>query len=124
MDAGLTPAPAGQDETTTETTSAIGQLSYTGQARSYDDVAAWLESQSQQAIYEEAYFTTATKEPDTASGQEVVTFASTMQITDQAYSGRYGATGSSPTAPDGTTPTTPDGTSATPAPSGSGGEPQ
>lgn len=93
----------------------IGTLTYAGEAKSFPDVAAWLDSQSKQSIYDDAYLSQATKAINDSYGQQVVTFSSTVQITSLAYSGRFCPTGVD------VTPGVPS-TTGTPAPTGTGGD--
>lgn len=68
----------------------IGTLTYAGESVSYNDVSAWLESQSEQDIYTDVYFSVATKTSDDATGgQPLVTYSSTSSLTDAALSHRF-----------------------------------
>lgn len=120
----------GSDLAPTETL--IGAITYSGQARSYDDVAQWLESQSKQPIYADTFFNNATKAENSEFGREVVSFDSTVQLTDAAYSRRFSATapggtvtpGPVPTTASSPTSTTTSSPSASPEPTQTGEVPQ
>ena len=67
----------------------IGTVSFSGVARSHDDVAVWLETLAAQKGYTNPTFTGSTAEVQ--DGRRRVTFASTVTLTADALSGRYGA---------------------------------
>ncbi len=69
----------------------IGDVSFTGTARSHDDVAAWLDSLATQVGYSHPYFSSSTEK---YLGPEKVTdFTSTVDLTADALSGRCDKSG-------------------------------
>ena len=71
----------------------VATISFTGTARSRDDVARWLESLVTEKGYTNPYVTTtAETKIDTTT---VVTFTSTVNVTSAALSGRYTTTSGS-----------------------------
>lgn len=77
-----------QDETATAS-GGIGTVSFTGAARSHDDVAVWLETLATQDGYTDPTFTGATAAD--VNGRRTVTFTSTVTLTADALSRRYTA---------------------------------
>lgn len=78
---GSSPAAVGSTEP------GVGTVTFTGVGFSHDDVAVWLESLATQKGYTNPDFTNST---ETLLGtRKVVNFASTVQLTSAALSGRY-----------------------------------
>lgn len=90
------PSSAGATGTTSVLgTPGIGNITYAGQATSYDNVALWLDSQAKQPYYVDPYVTSATQAPANASdpkAPDLVTFASTVTLTNKALSHRFDGT--------------------------------
>jgi Tfp pilus assembly protein PilN len=67
----------------------IGTVTFAGTAFSHDDVATWLDALAKERGFTNAYFTNSTK---SAIGQKpIVTFSSSVTLTQAALSGRYAA---------------------------------
>jgi len=67
----------------------IGKLTFSGTATSYKDVAAWLDFLASSKNYSDPYVSNATK-GDPIGTTAVVTFQSTVNLTDKAFTHRYG----------------------------------
>lgn len=74
-------------------TAGIGSVVVQGKAFSHDDVASWLDSLAREKGYADPYFTQSQVDSAT-SGRQLVTFASTVAVTNDALSGRYTRQGS------------------------------
>lgn len=62
----------------------VGTVSFTGEARSMDDVAAWLDRLRQSEDYQDPVLTGVTTSTD-----DFLTFSASAQLTEQALSGRF-----------------------------------
>ncbi|MDQ1712508.1 MAG: type pilus assembly protein PilN [Frankiaceae bacterium] len=80
---GATAAPAGG----TILDPGIGTVTITGSALGHDDVAVWLESLAKQKGYANPYFTSSVER--LIGTRTVVDYASTVNLTPAALSGRY-----------------------------------
>jgi Tfp pilus assembly protein PilN len=80
---GATPAPAGA----TVLDPGLGIVTINGTALSHDDVAAWLESLAKQKGYANPYFTNSVEKK--IGERTVFDYASTVNLTPAALSGRY-----------------------------------
>ncbi|MEO8775253.1 MAG: hypothetical protein ABI468_02925 [Candidatus Nanopelagicales bacterium] len=94
---GAAPAPAAGASGTTSVlgTPGIGNITFAAQATSYNNVALWLDSLAKQSIYVDPYVTAATQAPANAGdpkAPDLVTFASTVTITNKALSHRFDGT--------------------------------
>jgi Tfp pilus assembly protein PilN len=67
----------------------IGTVTFTGTAFSHDDVANWLDALAKERGFTNAYFTNSTK--SAIGPKSVVTFSSSVTLTQAALSGRYNA---------------------------------
>jgi Tfp pilus assembly protein PilN len=72
----------------------IASVTFTGQALSNNDVAAFLDSLAKEKGYVDPYFSSATKSSSDPTGASaastpVVTFTASVTVTDAAKSGRY-----------------------------------
>jgi len=68
----------------------LGQVQFDGRAFSHSDVAAWLDVLAKQKGYANAYFTNSQLQaPDASSVKQLVSFKSTVTLTDGARSRRY-----------------------------------
>lgn len=67
----------------------VGTVTFTGTAFSHDDVATWLDALAKERGYTNAYFSNSTK--SAIGPKEVVTFSSSVTLTQAALSGRYTA---------------------------------
>ncbi|MFZ0323368.1 MAG: hypothetical protein WAN48_04455 [Actinomycetes bacterium] len=67
---------------------AVGSVTYTGKANSYDAVASWLMSYRKQLAYDDPYVQSITQDTGDTVGT-VYTWASTVQMTEAAKSNRY-----------------------------------
>jgi Tfp pilus assembly protein PilN len=85
-----TPAAAASAASATSTVPAgIGTVTFSGTAFTHDDVATWLDALAKERGFTNAYFTNSTK---TLIGPKtVVTFSSSVTLTQAALSGRYSA---------------------------------
>ena len=79
--------PAAPAATGALTPNKIGTVTFSGVALTHDDVATWLESLATENGYANPYFSNSTEA--TLSGQKVVDFSSTVDLTPDAHSGRY-----------------------------------
>ena len=68
----------------------IGSITVTGQAFSHDDVATWLDAIAKERGFTNAYFSNSTKQAPTGD-KSLVTFSSSVSLTQAALSGRYTA---------------------------------
>lgn len=66
-----------------------GSLSYSGVSRSYDAVAAWLNSFNSQAAYTAPYLNTATENAEGTTVDTTYNFTSSAELTGEAKSDRY-----------------------------------
>ena len=78
-------APA--DAATAAGPAPLGTVSFTGVAFSHDDVAAWLEALATQQGFTKPSLSGATTSE--LGERDVVTFSSTVELTDEVLSGRY-----------------------------------
>lgn len=69
-------------------TTGIGSVTFTGQAYSHNDVAAWLISLAKQKGYTQPYFSDSTVEP-LGTHDNAVKFTSQVTLTEDALSKRY-----------------------------------
>ena len=69
------------------TTAGVGTVTFVGTAFSHDDVATWLDTLAKERGYTNAYFTNSTKSK--LGPRDVVTFSSSVTLTQAALSGRY-----------------------------------
>lgn len=86
---GSAPPPAADDAVPP---SVIGNISYTGEAKTYPDVSAWLDSQAKQKIFTNVYLSQASQsgaEQQQTGTPPVVAFAATSDLTSSALSRRY-----------------------------------
>ena len=65
----------------------IGSITFNGVALSHDDVAVWLESLAKERGYANPYFTSSTEAE--LYNHTVYNFTSSVNVTPDAYSGRY-----------------------------------
>ncbi|HET6816869.1 MAG TPA: PilN domain-containing protein [Mycobacteriales bacterium] len=72
---------------TATTSSAIGNVTFTGVAFSHDDVATWLETLAKEKGFSNPYFTNSTE--TTIGPRTVDDFTSSVDLNDAAKSGRY-----------------------------------
>jgi len=63
----------------------VGTVSFSGEARTFDDVSAWIETLRSVPDYQNVVLTDVSR--DTTNG--VFTFSNTAELTDQALSGRF-----------------------------------
>lgn len=68
--------------------SGIGTVTFTGRGFTHDDVAAWLDSLAKEKGYASPYFSSSTEDQNT-TGKKLVTFTSTVTLTNDALSGRF-----------------------------------
>jgi Tfp pilus assembly protein PilN len=90
------PAPAAGSSTTSVLGKpGIGNITFAAQATSYNNVALWLDSLAKQSIYVDPYVTSATQATANAGdpkAPDLVTFSSTVTITNKALSHRFDGT--------------------------------
>jgi Tfp pilus assembly protein PilN len=72
---------------TVSTPGAIGTVSFAGVAFAHDDVATWLDTLAKERGFANPYFTNAAETP--IGPKQFVTFASSVDLTNKAESGRY-----------------------------------
>jgi Tfp pilus assembly protein PilN len=71
----------------TGTTAGVAKITFTGAARTHNDVAVWLESLARQRGYVDAYFTSSAEAE--IDGTKIVNFTSSVTVTSEALSNRY-----------------------------------
>jgi Tfp pilus assembly protein PilN len=71
---------------------AIGKLTFSGRATSYNDVAAWLDFLSSGKIYSDP-FVSSTSASDPIGSTKTVIFESSVNLTDKAYTHRFDSKG-------------------------------
>jgi Tfp pilus assembly protein PilN len=92
---GAAPTANASGTTSVLGTPGIGNVTFAAQATSYNNVALWLESLAKQKIYVDPYVTSATQAPANAGdpkAPDLVTFASTVTLTNKALSHRFDGT--------------------------------
>jgi Tfp pilus assembly protein PilN len=84
---GVTPSAAPTGKAAASSAARVATISFSGSARSHNDVAVWLESLARQRGYVDAYFTTSSE--SSSGGTKTVTFSSSVSVTSEALSNRY-----------------------------------
>ncbi len=78
-------APAAGTTAQQPTTPLIGTVAFSGEARAFTDVSAWIDTLRSQPDYTNVILTDVSKDSSTG----IYTFSNTAELTDQALSGRF-----------------------------------